>query len=388
MKKILFSALLVIILVSVTGCSSHKKNVRYDTPLPPGEFALRKITNPEEIPDFTMACSDLANLRESAQRSISYLEKPSSAKYFPSGEITHDKALASLQEFVAMLESGLSGSDLNAAIRDKFDVYISVGCDDNGTVLYTGYYTPIFNGSRQQSEQFKYPLYNQPADLVKGVDGQILGQKLPDGSMAQYPSRAVIEQTNMLAGTELVWLGDPFEVYIAHVQGSAKIRFEDGSLATVGYTANNGHEYKSISQELVNDGMIDSSQLNLMSMIEYFKNNPQQVDEYVQRNPRYVFFKFQDGSPRGSLNEQVTPFRTIATDKTIFPRGCLAFLLVELSNAAGTSSSDGMFALDQDTGGALRAAGRCDVYMGEGDDAGYLAGNTYAEGRLYYLFLK
>jgi membrane-bound lytic murein transglycosylase A len=46
------------------------------------------------------------------------------------------------------------------------------------------------------------------------------------------------------------------------------------------------------------------------------------------------------------------------------------------------------FALDQDTGGAIRAAGRCDVYMGQGEMAGELAGQTYQEGRLYYLFLK
>ena len=48
----------------------------------------------------------------------------------------------------------------------------------------------------------------------------------------------------------------------------------------------------------------------------------------------------------------------------------------------------GGFALDQDTGGAIRAPGRCDVYMGLGDTAGELAGQTYQEGRLYYLFLK
>ena len=46
------------------------------------------------------------------------------------------------------------------------------------------------------------------------------------------------------------------------------------------------------------------------------------------------------------------------------------------------------FALDQDTGGAIRAPGRCDVYMGIGDMAGKLAGSTYQEGKLYYLFLK
>ena len=44
--------------------------------------------------------------------------------------------------------------------------------------------------------------------------------------------------------------------------------------------------------------------------------------------------------------------------------------------------------VDQDTGGGIRAPGRADIYMGEGDLAETLAGGQYAEGRLYYLFLR
>jgi membrane-bound lytic murein transglycosylase A len=87
----------------------------------------------------------------------------------------------------------------------------------------------------------------------------------------------------------------------------------------------------------------------------------------------------------------VIPWRTIATDKSIFPRGCLTFLSTTLpSIQAGRISIEpyGGFALDQDTGGAIRAPGRCDIYIGEGDEAGQLAGQTYQEGRLYYLFVK
>jgi membrane-bound lytic murein transglycosylase A len=46
------------------------------------------------------------------------------------------------------------------------------------------------------------------------------------------------------------------------------------------------------------------------------------------------------------------------------------------------------FALDQDAGGAIRAPGRCDVYLGVGPEAGELAGRAQNEGKLYYLFLK
>ena len=41
-------------------------------------------------------------------------------------------------------------------------------------------------------------------------------------------------------------------------------------------------------------------------------------------------------------------------------------------------------ALDQDTGGAIRAAGRCDLYFGIGQQAESLAGEQFSFGRMYY----
>jgi membrane-bound lytic murein transglycosylase A len=175
------------------------------------------------------------------------------------------------------------------------------------------------------------------------------------------------------------------------VQGSAKIRLPDGKIVTAGYAANNGHEYHGISQEMVKDGKISSDQMNLSAMIEYFKAHSGDVAIYANRNPRYVFFREEAGEPRGSLNEPVTLMRTIATDKSIFPRGSLTFLSMKLPKVRGGSVSIQYysgFAMDQDTGGAIRAPGRCDVYMGQGDEAGKLAGRTYEEGQLYYLFIK
>lgn len=389
--RILLSTLLLITTI-IAGCRSRQRaETPYDKPLLPGQSALRKITDPYEIPDFTLSCLDLTDLRTAIDRSLNYLQKPSAAQFFPLGDITLTRAVESLKAFAGMMDSRLTPTSMNEAIRAKFDVYMSVGCDDVGTVLFTGYYTPIFDGSMTRTERFQYPLYKMPKDLVKGQDGETLGRRGPGGVLTQYPSRAIIEMTKMLAGTELIWLGDPFEVYIAHVQGSAKIRLPDSKLVTVGYTANNGHDYHSISKELVNDGRIRTDQLSLSAMIDYFKANPSLVDTYVRRNPRFVFFKIQDGEPRGSLNEQVIPLRTIATDKSIFPRGCLTFISTRLPRQTGGTVSNQFysgFALDQDTGGAIRAPGRCDVYMGIGDEAGKLAGQTYQEGKLYYLFLK
>ncbi len=394
--KIKISLYLLLLLLTITvGCRTPVEQIvtkpPYDRPLLLGQQALSKVTNPSQIPDFTLSCLDLRELKLSIEKSLNYLRKPSSKQFFPVSGITHQRAVDSLVAFSDLLDSGLRGTDLNTAMRDKFDVYISVGCDNQGTVLYTGYYTPIFEGSFEPSKRFMYPLYKQPENLVKGPDGEILGRRYDDGKIGSYPPRAVIEDTMLLRGKELVWLRDPFEVYIAHVQGSAKIRLPHGEIATVGYAANNGHEYKSITEALVKDGRISNSRMSLAAMIAYFKNNSTQVAKYTRMNPRFVFFRKEHGEPRGSLNEPVTPMRTIATDKSIFPRGCLVFIstvLPQVKNGQVVLQPYSGFALDQDTGGAIRAPGRCDIYMGQGDTAGELAGRTYQEGKLYYLFLK
>lgn len=399
MKSFLVSGLLCA--VFMFGCQKSQKVVITDLPLPPrapeyskqlppGELALRKVTDPADMPDFTQACHDLANLKAAVNNSLDYLSKPSSKKYFPYMEIQHKRAIDTLKAFAELIDSGVSCDQFNAILREKFDIYISVGCDDKGTVLFTGYYTPIFEGSKQPGERFKYPLYKQPEDLVKNSEGVTVGRRI-GGAVVPYPERDKLESSGMLKGKELAWLGDPFEVYIAHVQGSAKIRQADGSLVGIGYAATNGHEYKGIAQTMIDDGKITRDQLSLSSMISYFKAHNDEVSQYTRLNPRFVFFRLEDGPPRGSINEPVTAMRTIATDKSIYPRACLAFVSTTLPRANGdqvVQEKYSGFALDQDTGGAIRAPGRCDVYMGEGDTAGKLAGQTYREGRLYYLFIK
>lgn len=363
----------------------------YDRPLPAGELALVKITDPAQMPDIAAACSDVSGLKQAVVNSLHFMAKRSSRRFFPYGDITHEQAVASLQAFAEMLDSGLSGPQLDAAIRAHFDVYTSVGWDGSGTVLFTGYYTPIFDGSLTKTDRFHHPLYTEPKAMVKTEDGTVLGLRGADGSMEKCPPRKDLEQSGRLAGTELVYLADPFDAYVAHVQGSAQLRLPDGKMVTVGYAANNGHEYVSIGKELVREGKIAAGRLNLQTMMDYFRANPQDTYEYTWRNPRYVFFAFNEGAPRGSLNEPVTPMRTIATDKAIFPRASLAMVVTELPRSYYGAVQMILytgFAVDQDTGGAIRAAGRCDLYMGIGPDAGQLAGFTQKEGRLYYLFLK
>ena len=177
--------ILVIVCLALAGCEKRRAVlIEYQEPqkdytrqLPPGELALRKITNPSQIPDFTLAFYNTEGLMEAIEHSLNYMAKSSSKSFYPYGDITHEHAVRSLQELKKLVTSGLSPQQMNAVLREKFDTYISVGCDDQGTVLFTGYYTPIFDGSPIRTDRFKYPLYKTPNDLLKGPDGTILGQK-------------------------------------------------------------------------------------------------------------------------------------------------------------------------------------------------------------------
>jgi membrane-bound lytic murein transglycosylase A len=354
----------------------------YDRPLGPGEFALRKI-DPSQYPKFGDGWYKAkgVGLREAIANSLHYLGKPSSQKYFPLGPITHEKAVASLTLFLATLDQANSPEALDELIRRDFDVYMSVGCDDDGTVLFTGYYSPIFDGSLTQTEQFTVPLYRLPPDLQKDEEGNPLG--------GPYKTRQEIETGGALAGQEIAWLGDRFEAYVFTVQGSGFIRLPDGQLHEIGYAGHNGHEYTAIGREMVKDGKIDRYKLSLDTLIRYFKENPADLDHYLFMNQRYVFFQEARGGPYGCLGERVIPYHSIATDKEIFPRACLAFTDTRVPDRPGESKRRfRQFVLDQDRGAAIRAPGRTDIYMGVGEEAGKMAGFTYSEGKLYYLFAK
>jgi membrane-bound lytic murein transglycosylase A len=365
----------------------------YYRPLPAGMPALRKITDPARLPDFRPAFdADREALLTALDVSIAWFAKPSSKKYFPVQDISHERAAASLAAFREILTSAHSGDELQARILARFDVYESVGCDDAGTVLFTGYYTPIFDASLTPTEEYRWPLYRTPPDLVKDADGECLGRKLPDGTVEKpYYSRQEIDQ-GAIKGQELVYLKERFEAFVCTVQGSAQLRLPDGALFKAGYAANNGRNYTSVGQAVVEAGLLPKEELTLWNLIKFFRQHPEKMDEFLPRDERYVFFQQTDTAPTGSLGVPVTERCTLATDKSIFPRGCLAFVdtQVPLATESGPPIKARWqhFALDQDSGGGIRAAGRADIYVGVGDQAGRVAGWMLDEGRLYYLFLK
>ena len=383
-------------IIFLIGCKStpDKDNVDYySRPLPDGQLALERI-EPWDHPDFSVGFGDRESLSEAIDQSLDYYAKPSSRGYFPYDRITHDQAVASLEALAELLDSGIDGYALNRAITERFDVYRSVGCDGRGTVLFTGYCEPIFKGSLTPTDEFRFPLYRLPEDLVKGPEGKCMGRRLPDGSLTPYATRAEIDGRGFLRGRdlELVWLASELDAYVVHVQGSARIELPDGRQMRVGYAGKTDRPYRSLGQKLIDDGEIPADDLSLPAIREFFAKHPSAVERSLHHNESYVFFTETTDGPYGSLNAKVTAMRSIATDKSVFPRGAMAFIDTDLPKTRPNGSLESRpyrgFVLDQDTGGAIRSAGRCDVFIGTGPQAERLAGHTKAEGQLYYLFLK
>ena len=386
-KPLFLTLVFALLMTPLTGCRGP--SAPDDTP-PPRAGGLRKVLDVADLPDFETAYRRRdQGLTDAVDRSLNWFNFPSAQNRYPSHGIPFHVAHASVFAFRQLLNGEHSPAAFRQEVLSEFDVYTSVGSDPQGTVLFTGYYTPVFTASTQRTGAYRYPLYRRPADLVSDpVTGAILGRQVGD-QVVTYPTRRQIEVANMLAGQELVWLKDRLDAYLVHVQGSARLEAAGGVRMYVGYAGTNGHEYVSLGQALAKDGKLPAEQLSLPAIRAYFQAHPDEVDRYIRRNDRFIFFKAVPGDnwPSGSLGFKVEPMRSLATDKSLFPAGSVTLVATKLPGD-GSSRRFVQFMVDQDTGGAFNAPGRADIYMGIGDDAGRLAGRLRHSGRLYYLLLK
>jgi membrane-bound lytic murein transglycosylase A len=396
---------LTILLLLAAGCQPKPAppapaaaSLNYTQELPPGEKALRKIP-PERYPAFVADPSGQPQLLRSVRNSLRYLAAPSSEKFFPYLDITHERAVATLRALRDILVgAGTAPVQWDAVIRERFEVYQSVGApraDGPGysnQVLFTGYFTPTYDASLTRQGEFQWPLYKRPADLVTDYDNDTSSRSAADGSLAPYYTRQQIESAKspVLAGQELVWLASRWQAYVITIQGSARLRLRDGRIYEIGYAGTNGQPYVSPGRQMLADGVITRAELSLDGLGRYFQQHPESMNKYLWLNPRTTFFAERPGGPFGKLNVPVTPGATIATDKDVYPRAMPAYVLP--GSGGGATHIGGVatrgFMLDQDAGGAIRAAGRCDIYMGIGDSAARSAGEELSTGELFYLAIK
>ena len=116
--------------------------------------------------------------------------------------------------------------------------------------------------------------------------------------------------------------------------------------------------------------------------------NPSKLDEVLNANPSYVFFREvpsngnENAGPQGALGVPLTPGRSIAVDPRHVPLGAPVFLSTTQPNSSAPLRR---LTLAQDTGGAIRGVVRADFFWGFGPDAGSQAGRMKQQGQMWVL---
>ncbi len=275
--------------------------------------------------------------------------------------------------------NGVSGKD-KQVIRQYFEVNFQAyevrnSTTGNDSGLITGYYEPVMNGSQTRTPNYTVPLYGLP-NIWKGSK--------PNPA----PTRAELMGSGALKGSELAWVQDPVAAAFMQIQGSGKIRLEDGRVLRLGYAGTNDQPFKSFAQWLLDRKEITRGEASMQGISAWAKRNPGRVEEMLNANPRFVFFKelpsnvSADLGPNGALGVPLTAERRIAIDLKAMPLGAPVFLTTSKPLTTQTLQK---LVIAQDTGKAIVGGVRADYYWGSGDSAGELAGRMKQDGNMWLL---
>jgi membrane-bound lytic murein transglycosylase A len=259
-----------------------------------------------------------------------------------------------------------------------------------GEGFLTGYYEPEIDGALAPSVDFAAPLLARPADLVPVPPAETLAdpagvpltasRRAPDGSLVAYPDRSAIEWGAIDDRTRpLVWVHDAVEAFFVHVQGSARVRLADGTVLRLAYDGRNGHPYTSIGRLLAQERHMSPGELTLGRLKDILRAEPDAGRALMRRNRSYIFFRRQEhldptGGPLGGAGVPLTPLRSLAVDRKLWPYGAPFWIDAVLPWRSSTDEPFRRLLIAQDTGSAIVGAARGDLFFGTGAEAGARAG--------------
>jgi membrane-bound lytic murein transglycosylase A len=380
------SAILILTMSIVVGCSTAPK------PEAPATTALQPVLLPAQFTDLPGWNDDPLNEVWPA-----FLQTCQALKARDNWRVACDQA--------QQLKSPDPAS-LRAYFVQFFEVKRVQSPEGQTSGLVTGYYEPLLRGQRQRVGRFQTALHAVPDDLLplqleqrfpelkhQRVRGRLSSNAQGRATVIPYYTRAELLSgagQTALQGKEIVWVDDPVEAFFLQVQGSGRVQLPDGSVLRLAYADTNGHIYRSIGRVLVDRGVMTLEQASMQSIKAWAQANPDKVDELLNSNPSYVFFREEALpdpriGPRGSLGVPLTPRRSIAVDPRFIPLGVPVFL----STTHPLSQQPlRQLVMAQDTGGAIRGAVRADFFWGFGTEAGEQAGKMKQSGEMWVLLPK
>jgi membrane-bound lytic murein transglycosylase A len=260
----------------------------------------------------------------------------------------------------------------NAAARRFFETgFEPMAVADYGEHegLFTGYFEIELNGSRHRHGRYQTPIYRRPPDLDSGP--RYSRAEIEDGALAGH-------------GLALFWVDDPIDAFFLQIQGSGRVRLEDGREIRLGYDGQNGLPYVPVGRLLIERGQIARDKLTMASIRAWMREHPEAGAALRREDPSYVFFREVKGDgPIGAERVVLTAERSLAVDRAYIPLGVPIWLDADEQFVANERVR--RLVVAQDAGGAIKGPVRGDLFWGTGNAAGSRAGEMDARGRCYLL---
>ena len=286
----------------------------------------------------------------------------------------------------------------NATLRDFFEKnfvpYQILNTDNSADGLITGYYEPLLQGSRKPSDQYRFPLYKAPDELLvidlgtvypEIKDLKLRGRLNGRNVIPFYTRGEIMNNPDLLDGYEFLWVDDKVELFFLQIQGSGRIALENGKILNIGYAEHNGHPYRSIGKLLVQQGELPLEKASMQGIKHWGQQNPEKLDNLLQQNSRFIFFReLPEGlsGPLGALGVPLTAGRSLAIDPRAVPQGAPVFLATTWPN---TEKPLQRLMVAQDTGNAIKGNVRADFFWGFGPEAENQAGKMKQAGKMWVL---
>ena len=294
------------------------------------------------------------------------------------------------------LSVGLNADQARDLLNRHFQAYRVSDQTGKKQGLFTGYFEAELEGARTADTNFAHPIFAKPSDLVSvdlgGFASDLKGRQLvgqvKNGKVRPYPERGTIEAGLLDGkGLELAYAADPVDVFLLQVQGSGRVKLNDGTVMRVGFAAHNGQPYKSIGRHLIDQGELKPHEASWDGIRRWLEENPGKQKELFAVNPRFIFFREIKGEgPIGSQGVALSPGRSLAVDRRHIPMGVPVWLDTVWPSQHDKPLRRLMVA--QDTGGAIKGVVRGDFFWGYGDEALKFAGKMKSPGSYYLLLPK
>lgn len=372
MKKLIFISLALVLFI--TGCSTKENSIQKEEIVEQTQLEKKEQKNRMEPASF----HDIDGFFEDdLDYALSVFKK----------DCMRSKRFEQFEEICKKAELEKDGRKFFIVNFQPYKLYDSYS-NDEGTI--TGYYEPLLYGSLKKTKRYKYPVYKKPKDLIISNNSSLEGYKsrgkYKNGKIVPYDTRQEIENNPNNPNYQVIaYVDDKVDLFFLQVQGSGKIKLDNGQLINVGYSEQNGRKYSGVGTYMLNQGYLTKEELSAQSMKNFFNENPSKVDEILNLNESYIFFKISNKDAIGSLGSVLTARRNLAVDRSFIPLGTPVFL--NTKNPV-TKEPLNQLMVAADVGGAIKGEIRADFFWGFGEDAFEYAGRMKEKGKMYVFLPK